>query len=745
VTGQGIQEKVIEAVVIMNTAIINLRLYPPTNAMIIKTIDRLYDTFQNIFEQESSVSLAESEKNLLISGESLTQKNQEKPQVAIFLMLMINWGIKSLTFHKNLNRDELSFFLELMGKKPDDVKKEKGLDQITEEGKMPNIQINQKIYISTDEDHQIITGMDIKDEDIIEYITSDNPSAALDPDKLQEIAKDPEWISRIFQSGMQHLVEKDGSTSNIALSESMIHMLRSLDGITQKADKERVSLLAAKSIADMDADLIATVITRNMEGLLENNLFDQIIDRIDHEKFEVVAGKLHQMSDTITPAGKDSDSAEINAAQHAYQQLMSTDKGVELQQQIEEKQAREKEEREKRIRETREKVNAFLSSLDEGKAQEDAVTSLPEMVEALFSEGEIEFAEATIDRLVNSLQSEQKIRTVASHCLADILEKLTPKRQTDILSHRLENLLVWIKMETSSSNDLKRVCIYLKDLAQVRIRNRRFAESLPILESFRFAASPQTEKDSQIQVIMADQLREVSSSDNLDILFEEFLTDKSGQRNEAGRNLVMMVEYSINRLLDILMESEVSSERVMILNLIPEMGKVAAPAVTARIEGTAPWYYLRNLARLLGRIGSAEDAKSVLPPLLVYDDIRVQKETFKSINNIGGTYRGEIFLNALSGCDDQLKVSIVNALGSLKHRDAVKPLVELFKSKLNLTDDMKVELQEKICLALGNIGDKEALPFLTEIGKQSGIFSFKAYNPKIKVAAARAAAMLSRN
>jgi hypothetical protein len=87
-TGPGIQEKAIEAIVIMNTAIINLRLYPPTNAMIMKTIDRLHDTMGILLKEEDTLLLAESERNLLISGEPLSQKNQEKPQVAIWK----SWG-----------------------------------------------------------------------------------------------------------------------------------------------------------------------------------------------------------------------------------------------------------------------------------------------------------------------------------------------------------------------------------------------------------------------------------------------------------------------------------------------------------------------------------------------------------------------------------------------------------------------------------------------------------------------------
>ncbi|MFA4916537.1 MAG: HEAT repeat domain-containing protein [Syntrophales bacterium] len=744
--GSKIQEKAIEVVVIMNTAIINLRLYPPTNAMVVKTIDRLYDMLQAIFAEEGDLLLAESGKNLLISGDPLSQKNQERPQVAIFLLLMINWGIKSIGFNKNMDKIELSFFLEIMGKKPEDVKKdmEMGLEQLISEGKMPHIQINQKVYVEMDSDRQIVAGLDIKDEDIIKYITNEVPDIILDPAEIKEKAQNPEWVLQIFQSGLKHLSEKDGTLSDIVLSENMIHMLHSLDNVMGDADKNRISQQIATTISDMDADLVATILTKNMDGLLENSLFDHIIDRIDHEKFEHVAGALHHALDGAHIEGREPDREKIESVQQAYQHLMNTDKGVELQHQIEEKHAREKEEKENRIREVKGKVLDFLNQLDEGMAHKSDATSLPEMLDMLYSEGETETAEAIIDRLTGSLQSDHSdIRAAASGALVNIIQNFSEVRRTDILNRYLDRLLSWIRMETLPSHAFGTICTQLKDMAQGRIRKNQCADSLPILEALYFIASRQIEKDDQIQSTAADTLGEIASADILEVLLAEFRTDIGNQRNEAGRNLVLVAEHSINSLLDLLQESESSTERVLILNLIPEMGHIAAPYIIGRIEESAPWYYLRNLALLLGRIGSEEHAQ-ILAPLLVYDDPRVQREALKSVNNIGGAFKGEILLNALSGCDDQLKASVVTTLGSLKHRDALKSIVELFKSKLNLSEEMKVNLQENICRALGKIGDREALPFLTEVSKSGGIFGFKSYNPKVKAAAGRAVGMLSK-
>lgn len=125
-TDSGIQEKAINAMVSINTAITNLRLYPPASAMISNTIDRAYQVLLAILEEEDSLIFAESEKNLLVCGQLLSQKDQEKPQVLAFLELILNFEIKSITFERGLEKAELMTFLEIVSKKPEDLEKEGG-------------------------------------------------------------------------------------------------------------------------------------------------------------------------------------------------------------------------------------------------------------------------------------------------------------------------------------------------------------------------------------------------------------------------------------------------------------------------------------------------------------------------------------------------------------------------------------------------------------------------------------------
>jgi len=72
-TDPAIIEKTIDAIVVLNATITNLRLYPPASAMITNSVDRAYTFLQAIFEEEDSVVFAESGKSLLISGLTLNE------------------------------------------------------------------------------------------------------------------------------------------------------------------------------------------------------------------------------------------------------------------------------------------------------------------------------------------------------------------------------------------------------------------------------------------------------------------------------------------------------------------------------------------------------------------------------------------------------------------------------------------------------------------------------------------------
>ena len=174
------------------------------------------------------------------------------------------------------------------------------------------------------------------------------------------------------------------------------------------------------------------------------------------------------------------------------------------------------------------------------------------------------------------------------------------------------------------------------------------------------------------------------------------------------------------------------------MHLIIDMGQKAIPVIKDRINNkNAVWYYLRNLAFILGHIGNETNAH-ILQPLLLHENSKVRLEALKSIFQIGGKQRGPLLLSILPKADDQFRLNIIETLGNAKCAEAVPNLLDMLNKRSLIASQSQIELQEKICIALGLIGSPDAMPALSEIAESKSFLRIRAYPEKIKHAAGRA-------
>ncbi|MBN1627876.1 MAG: cyclic nucleotide-binding domain-containing protein, partial [Deltaproteobacteria bacterium] len=143
--------KAVDAIVFLNAAFINIRLYPPDSPMIMKSIENAYSILHGVFEQEDAVIFSESEGSLVISGQVMDEKDSKRPQVISFVQLMLKHGIKRIIFKKGLEKSELLHFLEAAAGKPEDVQKEGGVQKVISGAGIKNILVNQNKEDGTDE------------------------------------------------------------------------------------------------------------------------------------------------------------------------------------------------------------------------------------------------------------------------------------------------------------------------------------------------------------------------------------------------------------------------------------------------------------------------------------------------------------------------------------------------------------------------------------------------------------------
>ena len=776
-----IRQTALYALVIMNTAIKNVRLYPPTSATIISVIERLHQAFQEMLAQENPIVFAEAEKSILICGNLLNQKDQEKNQVAALLNIFLSFGLKSISFYKGLEKAELSTFTEILSRKPDVIKSEGGLPQILAQNNVTHIYLDQKIYVATDKDHKIISSLDITDDQIAKFFISTHPELAADPQKLQEMAKDPEWLSQAFQAGLTQLMAQKGTLSNIQLTESLGNMIGLLDkvaGPLKQKDNENISKSIGEAIVTKDPNIALELTSQNMEHLFGGMLLQYLVNKLEDIKYAEVqmtgeggvtegqgeAGTRETGSDpgngSIGIDGEGGGRGERRGQGNRRGQGEGEGRGpgegegrgpgdgsigingdgtaqsdADSQEKIDFK---------TKLVEVSEKLSLSLEKNEKTLFDQPLMSVLPKIIEQLIAQKEQETMEKIISHLVDNLFSEKdEVRTHAAKALTDIIDSLPPERKTKMIESLSGRLIEWIKIETVVTPAYKTVCDYLQNMVQDFINHQRFSETIPLLDIFDGINSGTLKKNNEIREVCTQLIRNLATQENITLLFKEFDTNEPDKKEAAEKILSSFGDIALNRMLDTLQEDIESNERVLIMHLIIGIGQRAIPLILERIHKDEPWYYLRNMAYILGQIGNEKSAEA-LQPLLSHENDRLRREALKSISRTGGNRRGRLLITALHGADEKFKLSIIEALGNAKAADIVPDLLDILTIRPFVTTAARTIMEEKICVALSVIGSPKAIPDLSEIVESKSFFRIRSYSEKVKAAAARALASIRK-
>jgi HEAT repeat protein len=675
-----IEEKAVEAMVAINAAIQKIRFYPPSSTLTGYSVNEAYQHIQDIFLHKNSFIITKSENNILICEDYLSEKEQNKIQVSSFLDLLFGFGFFSIAFKKGLEKEEFAIFLEILSEKPEQIKKEGGIHQVITQKKLPHISLDEP---------PLIAGSNLKHA----------PTAHLKTETAKAAARDWKPDKRLDRDVIPLL-------------------LYMLDSLLEEKDKSLVSQMLARSIINKDDDTIVKFLIQEREFELGKQLRHHILNASDNKKFEALLFKIRYMYDN-TPQ----DSGQ--AIRKAYQNMINSDKG---------KPFKQKSQQERTL--FKERLNCFLKG-DKTLCNDKAfLDSLSETIEKLFAQKNIKAIELIMNKLGEMLLDEdRKIRDDISHILAQMGEKLIAERRIEILLRMSWKLMRWIQLETHLTPAYEKICSQLRIMIRFLIQNDRFSECHQMLKLFNILYSGKAKKEEAIRKLAGNILESLSTSDILDPIIKDFGTNESGNRKQAAEELVHLGAASANRLMMILRESENKSERSRILRVLSDMGYAVIIPLTEQLnKADLPWYYLRNLILLFGRVGS-EDHVDIFSHFLTHEDVRVRRETLNSIWNIGGKKSETVLLNALSVVDDFFKINIISTLGAMKSKAAVPYLLTLLESMGSVQpQELRSELAKKICAALGNIGTYEATIVLTEIFEQKNkkLLLKKPYNEELK-------------
>jgi HEAT repeat protein len=689
-------------VALFATAVQNVPLNSSATRAQDDPVEKIHDAIQSVFQDTPRLEFSESGNHLVVGDRFFEKQDPEMPKIEEFLSVLNRQQIRRLVFEKGMDIDELKAFVDMLRFSPEDSETATLIEGLCGSEHMPHI--------------------------LVETATDRRP---------REKSETRDSQNRRAEFGRAEFLT----------------MVQTLNRVLEPQRKDLVARQLAESIAARQKRDRILVLTRKPDTDFGRTLFDNLVHAMDDAAFDETVEEIQAMiaesEEAIrNPRPENPVNSMIAEQEHlkaAVNALRDSRKGAGdgTQTVASGGEEREKSVAENGIQRRKEGIQQILLGNDEPLGDDMVMGAIPEMIGHLYEQKKDPLAERLILRVYQGFQArEPKTQLLAAEILVKIFEVSLRGGHAEGAKKIFSKLSQGITGETYPPFCLEKIFIQLQQLSCALIRENRFSDALCILDFLRDPCRESTDKHSDAGIGAEKALAQAAADNIVDLLVRHLLNSDRDVRDGASAVLIHFGKFCVNRLLGILNESEDKIERIRVLRVITDIGKEALPAIIERIRKDNPWYFTRNLIILLGRVGADDDAK-LLEPFFSHEDLRIQGEVITSLLAIGGKHRGPLLLSALEVVDKSLKPNVATLLGALDYAPAVDPLLELLSNRPEDMTDVRADLEEKICLALGRIATPDVIACLEMLSNPMiGASEFRNTPHKVQAAAALAINMI---
>lgn len=137
------QELVPDLIRSIRAGVINILLYPPASEMRSYPVREAYRVLSEMFSRDEKVAISRAQDVLLVNGIALDEAKLKKATGGLFLELMGQQRIDTITVIKGASMAEISNFLECLSLKEEQLKREEGFQDLLVKKGILHIRVNQ--------------------------------------------------------------------------------------------------------------------------------------------------------------------------------------------------------------------------------------------------------------------------------------------------------------------------------------------------------------------------------------------------------------------------------------------------------------------------------------------------------------------------------------------------------------------------------------------------------------------------
>ena len=749
-THVGIHMEALETLKSFNTAVTAYRVYPATAPQVQKAVEAAFKEMNKFLRKYKQLSLGQTQAGPVLCGVAVAQENVLKVKSLGIYQRLEMLHLPYVVFTPGFDRFKFNQIVKVFTFPREKIIRDGGgravvtgleLDAYfpVEPPAGPKKKVEKKTDNALPEKQFVIS--EVKPE-YLEYLFG-NINDALTGGELERAFVVREKAVNIITAGVARILKDIQKNNLLSRSADFATLMREVDAILSKRNRHPVALESARFISSglKVPALLVLLIQHYPEGF-GDDFYGCLIGTVDDATFQEIITTFRTLIQKLS-TGKTKDLSQISDIEEAYEKCIATPRGKQFVGAEKVQAIIEDGEKERLSKRVHTGLQALLQGNGKILHNTEIVQYLPGTVERLLENGKESSVAVIVGKLAEELLAdgtESQKHLFKSSCL--MAEHFVGQKRWDWLKQLTEPFIQWIE----NSDDGDAVYVKIVDVLQaVMVHCWQAAENDhadQILVSFYKIRSGTIEKSAKTQEIVSRKQDASVDKDLLPIFLEESLEDPENEI--LSRRLTMQGPAVARFMIETLLRSEKSLERLKIIDLLTMLGPELAPIVMERLQDPMPWYGKRNLIKLLGDSGNEEHV-DVVVGFLGHSDFRVQREAFGCIYKISGERRKDVLLEILPQVSETMKIQVIRALAPFGGNDVAELMADLLSVHQHFSEQNLLPLIREICRAMGQSGSAPAIKMLQEFLNIRGNRAVKHYPNEVWQEASSAILQLKKH
>jgi len=683
-----------DAIIELNISRKNVGIYPPGHIQITRSIDRVFELLNKLFEIRAEMTLGIAKDTLLVGHDYLDKKN---PVYRDFALSMNQQGIAAVTFIRGLDKDQLIRFHRIISYRAEDIVAMGGIDMVMKNAALPNIRVQvidfESLHLTEEEEifkpvPSAFSGSGKSGEQAGRGPTGARADAGIWQDFVSHLAS-----GTIAGQGQGGISLKDAEQIDPAELAKLLNE-RKLDpgAAIQSYDRIISSHMRGSSEKELTREQSATMASLNT---LLKDLNPELRKQFLSVAFNRVSDNAQSpLSEEVVGGFTDDMVIEMLAQASAEgKQISPTLAGLVQRLSM---------------------ANPHSAPADQAAGVQEKGTGglvvpamQPELMQKLFDrEAYEQYVSKDYETLLKNLS--EGVGPGPENFPLDAYVKTLEDAHLDF---QIGRALLAFMEEKLDEEDYREFAAKLIALVPQFLVSGNFELLWDISETLRRHGTDKPVKGIRES---AQEARKIFSDAEFRAktlsAFELWMPEKGP---EAAGLILSLGPETIPGLMDIFSKDEAIGGRRIVLNLLCQFGSKAVLEAHTRMRDPRP-YFVRNLLLLIRRVGTATSIPYV-KQLLRHKDQTVRMDALGTLLKLQDPGAIKLLREALRAEDPDVVSHAVVLSGQYRVQEVIPDILARIKRVILFEADYTVN--EEIIRALGEIGDIRAIPDLAKLAR----------------------------